>query len=920
MKKKITSHISLILFLTISLLSKAQTIVPYLQSATPTSIYVTWKTDSVVQTLVKYGTAPNALNTTIKGVNQILSDVGYPNNFYYHSVSLKNLTPNTLYYYQVVSGSLSSAVSSFKTSPLPGNAATADGHIRFLVMGDNEDATSAKFDSLMVKAKRKCEQKYAGAINENISGILMLGDQVNDGGLKSYEKVHFGKSTYLSNVLPIQTAVGENEVAGTLGLGAYNNLFYYDSLKYKGISSGTENYYAYQVGNVLIVNLSTEHTGNVQFAWLQQIFAAATADPTVHWIISLGHRPYQAEQFVGDISSWIRNSVVPYLSSSPKYLMHIGGHHHLYARGQSKDSPVYNVISGGASYSQYWTTSTEQDMDDVQKTIPNWSYNIIDIDVPNGKVDVEAYSIGSDNGYKNNFLIDQFHRYKNKAIPVKPSITSTFGDSLQLPFTITGSAFNSPAGELLNSTEFQISSSKTFATLEKDVYRDYENLFGYAVTADSTKDLNLGVTITNLELAKWAVPNGKHYVRVRYRDRNLEWSPWSATDSFKVVKSVAGATALVTDKKSYELTDSVKATYTNGPGEAKDWIGLFDLYTDPAPGAAVDSIHASGNNGFVYFKNIAAAGQYYVAYFTNGSYTELAPRVPIFVGSIPVVTTNKPKYIVGDTVLVNYTHIPDIDYDWIGVYKVGSSLNGIDPNNWKYIDSLAGGPLKVANLEKGYYFASYFLYDSYQEAGERTYFTVDEKTSDTITSLVVDKAIYKLGESVQATWNDAPGLAKDELITYSAGSTPGTSTPVSRKYTNAAASGTLVLSGNLIPKAPGDYFISMYTNDVFKEISNRISFTVIDTIITSTIKQTVDLNNVKLYPNPVAKNGIAMIESSQVIYKIEFIDLIGRVLFAEDHINSKTYALSHLNVPTGMYYARVYQQDNKIQIVKVVIE
>lgn len=920
MKKKFTSRISFILFLLISVLSKAQSIVPYLQSPTPTSIYISWKTSSDPQTIVKYGTAPNALNTSLNGVNQLLSDVGYPNNFYYHTVSLKNLTPNTLYYYQVVTGSLTSAVNSFKTLPLPGNAATTDGHIRFLVMGDNEYDADARFDSLMVKAKRKCEEKYAGAINENISGILMLGDQVNEGTLASYENVHFGKSKYLSAVLPIQTAVGENEVAGTLGLGAYTNLFYYDSLTYKGISSHTENYYAYQVGNVLIINLSTEHTGNTQFAWLQQVFNAATTDATVHWIISLGHRPYQAEQYVGDISQWIRNSVVPYLSSSPKYLMHIGGHHHLYARGQSKDSPVYNVISGGASYDQFWETSTEQDMDDVQKTIPNWSYNIIDIDVPNGKVDVDAYSIGSANGPKNNFLIDQFHRYKNKAIPSKPSFTNAFGDSLQLPYTITGSAFSSPANELLNSTEFQIASSKTFTAPEKDIYRDYEDLFGYAVMADSSKDQNLGLTITNLDLAKWSIPNGKYYVRVRYRDRNLEWSPWSAIDSFKVVKSVSGPTTLVTDKKSYELTDSVKASYSNGPGEAKDWIGLFSTGTEPAAGVAVDSIHATGNNGFVSFKNIKTTGQYYVAYFTNGTYTELAPRVPIFVGSIPVVTTNKSNYIVGDTVSVNYTHIPDLAYDWIGVYKVGSTLNGIAPNNWKYINSLSGAPLKVANLEKGYYFASYFLQDTYQEAGERTYFTIDEKTTDTITNLVLDKAIYKLGESIQATWIDAPGLAKDELIIYTAGSTPGTSTPISSQYTNAVASGTLVLSGNVVPKSPGEYFISMYTNDVFKEISNRVSFKVIDTIITSTIKQAADMNTIKLYPNPVAKNGIAMLESTEVINKVELMDMVGRVLYAEDQINSKTYAVTHLNVPTGIYYARVYQRSDKIKIVKIVIE
>jgi len=920
MKKKITSRISLILFLTVSVLSKAQTIVPYLQSPTPTSIYISWKTDSTVQTLVKYGTTANALTSTANGVNQVLSDVGYPNNYYYHSVNLKNLNPNTLYYYQVVTGSLTSAVSSFKTLPLPGNAATADGHIRFLIMGDNEDVSTKRFDSLMVKAKRKCEQKYAGAINENISAILMLGDQVNEGSLASYDKVHFGKSKYLSAVLPIQTAVGENEVAGTLGLGAYNKLFYYDSLKYKGISSTTENYYAYQVGNVLLINLSTEHTGNTQFAWVQQIFAAAITDPTVHWIISLGHRPYQAEQFVGDISPWVRNSVVPYLSTSPKYLMHVGAHHHLYARGQSKDSPVYNVISGGASYDQFWATSQEEDMDDVQKTIPNWTYNIVDIDVPNGKADIETYSIGSANGYKNNFLIDQFHRYKNKLAPIQPSINHAFGDSLELPFTITGSAFNSPAGELLNSTEFQLSSSKAFTTIEKDSYRDYEDLFGYAVKADSSKDLNLGLTITNLDLAKWSIPNGKHYVRVRYRDRNLEWSPWSSTDSFKVVKSVSGPITLVTNKKSYELIDSVKATYANGPGEAKDWIGLFTLGTTPAPGVAVDSIHATGNNGFVYFKNIAVAGQYYVAYFTNGTYTELAPRIQIFIGSIPVLITNKTNYIVGDTVSVSYTHIPSFDYDWIGIYKVGSALNGIDPAHWKYIDSLAGKPLKIANLEKGYYFANYFLEDTYNEAGERVYFTVDAAVADTITNLVLNKAIYKLKEPIQATWTDAPGLAKDELIIYSAGSTPGVTAPISTKYTNAIASGTTVFSGSILPKTPGDYFISMYTNDVFKEISNRVNFKIIDSVITVINTFENEATNIWIYPNPVSKNGTTVIESDELIQKVELIDIVGRVLSVTGNVNSKTFPLTGIELPSGIYYVRVYQKGEKVKTGKIVVE
>lgn len=918
MKKKLITRLSFILILLTPVFLKSQPIYPYLQSCSSTSIYINWKTTSNTQSLVEFGTTATSLTTAVNGSVQTLSDVNYPGNYVYHTVKLNNLSPNTLYYYKVTTGTLTSEVNSFKTLPLPGNAATADGHIRFLIMGDNE-LKSARYDSLMVKAKRKCEQKYAGEIQQNVSGILMMGDQVNEGTLGSYDSVHFAKSKYLSPFIPIQTAVGENELDGTLKLSAYEKLFYYDSLSYKGIYSHTENYYAYQAGSVLIIYLSTEHTGNTQFNWLQQIVTAANADATVQWIISIGHRPYQAEQYVGDISPWIRNTVVPYLTSSPKFLMQVAGHHHLYARGQLKDTPVYNVISGGTAYDQWWNMSNEEDMDDVQKTIPNWAYNIVDVDVINGKVDVETYSIGSAFKWKNNELIDVFHRYKNKAVPLTPSITNTFGDSLQFPYTITGSAFNSPAGELLNSTEFQISSSSTFSALEKDYYRDYEDLFGYVVTADSSKDVNANVNIMNLDLPLWSIPNGKHYVRLRYRDRNLEWSGWSTVDSFKVVKSVAGVTTLSTNKKSIELIDSVKVTYANGPGQAKDWIGIFKTGTTPGAGTVIQRAYTSGTNGSLFFKNISTAGQYYIAFFTNDTYTELTPRVPVYFGTIPVLTTSKTKYIVGDTAIVSFTHAPAFKDDWVGIYKVGSSLAGVDPNNWDYIYA-ASGQLKVANLTKGYYFASYFLENSFAEAGERTYFTVEEQTADTITNLALNKSVYKLGETIIASWTDAPGLAKDELIIYSSGSTPGTSTAVSTLYTNALASGSVSLTNGRLPKVPGNYFISMYTNDVFTEISNRVNFTVVDTVITSIKQFEAEANAIKIYPNPVSKSGSLLIESEELIQKVELMDIVGRIISSTDQVNAKSFSMINMNVPSGIYYVRIYQKNEKMKTGKIVIE
>ncbi|MBC7862228.1 MAG: fibronectin type III domain-containing protein, partial [Bacteroidia bacterium] len=177
-----------------SFCSHAQTIYPYLQSPSPTSIYVTWKTSSNSQSLVQYGLTSGSLNLSANGGNQIWSDNGYPANYYYHTVKLTGLSPNTKYYYRVTTGSNTSAICSFKTLPNPGQASTASGHIRFLIMGDNQIKSAPRFDSLVSGAKRKIYQKWGGDPSDNITLNFMVGDQVDVGTLDHYEFVHFDKN------------------------------------------------------------------------------------------------------------------------------------------------------------------------------------------------------------------------------------------------------------------------------------------------------------------------------------------------------------------------------------------------------------------------------------------------------------------------------------------------------------------------------------------------------------------------------------------------------------------------------------------------------------------------------------------------------------------------------------------------------
>ena len=110
----------------VNLASYAQDIFPYLQTPQPNSIYVNWKTDFANIPAITYGTDPMDLGSTVTGFTSEFLDGGYADPYFYNTVQIVGLTPNTKYYYTVNSDGLTSDTLSFKTLPNPGEA-TADG-------------------------------------------------------------------------------------------------------------------------------------------------------------------------------------------------------------------------------------------------------------------------------------------------------------------------------------------------------------------------------------------------------------------------------------------------------------------------------------------------------------------------------------------------------------------------------------------------------------------------------------------------------------------------------------------------------------------------------------------------------------------------------------------------------------------------
>lgn len=815
---------------------------PYLQTIRPDSAWVSWWSDTAATTFVDWGTSETALTNTVTGGMQNLGT-----NYHYHSAQITGISPSTYYYYRVRTEQETSAVFRFRTPPPVG---TKTGRFRVLVIGDNQILTTEqRWAKLVQCAKTKIEATYGVPIEEAVDFVLNVGDQVDVGTLEHYRHLHFDYSKLISPNLGFMTTIGNHETYTDTNLTLYKSLFYYDALTYQGIASPLpEVYYAHQQANILFIHLSSEHTGTTQQNWVQSLVNAAKTDSSVDFIISLCHRPYQAEQYVGDISSWFRTTVMPILSQTEKHVLTIGAHHHLYARGQTREWPTYHIISGATAWDQYWGQSTETDFDDVQKTIANWAWQILDFDLPNRRMDAQVYAEANvrfpladrwtTRAY-NSRLIDSFHRQLGLAVPTTPSITNDLSAAVTLPLVLQSSAFATTTAETLNSVQFQIAQDSAFTNLKVDRIRDIENFYG-DTGAPNYEPVN---THASVDITKWTVPsgagglpNGTYYARVRHRDTNVSWSAWSATKAFTIQGSTAGNPKLTLTKNVFALNEDFRVAFEFAPGAVADWIGIYKK--GQTPGSATPSTtwcYLGGSttkpstpilSGSVLFTTNLAVGEWYATLMANDGYTEVATRVPFFVGSTPALVADKAAYNVGETVQVSFSNAPATtatgrNKDWIGCYRVGKNP-GVDGSSpaWSYVTT-ASGSLNFTGLPKGYYYAVYMVNDAYFEISERIAFSIGSEIAT-----VSCPATWNQGENFTVAFSDGPGIPKDYIGIFRAGSTPGVGaegTLVNYLYFNGVTAGSVTFQER---PAPGNYYVGLFTNDSYTNVSNLATFTV----------------------------------------------------------------------------------------------
>ena len=127
---------------------------------------------------------------------------------------------------------------------------------------------------------------------------------------------------------------------------------------------------------------------------------------------------------------------------------------------------------------------------------------------------------------------------------------------------------------------------------------------------------------------------------------------------------------------------------------------------------------------------------------------------------------------------------------------------------------------------------------------------------------------------------------------------------------NAATGGTVVPNGTALVSGT-TYYASQTVNSC--ESTTRVAVTM--TLGTCLGTEEFVANSIKLYPNPVI--DLVTISSTEIIAKIEVVNMLGQLIFANE-INQIETNVDMSRYATGTYLIRVSSEDDKIKTFKVV--
>ncbi|MBV6643017.1 MAG: metallophosphoesterase family protein [Cyclobacteriaceae bacterium] len=301
---------------------------PYLQSGTPTSVVVKWRTDKATESVVNYGTSLNSLSKRASSTTLTTE----------HEVTLSGLTPDTKYYYNI--GNKAGILSESNAGEMYVITAPPAGTRQFVrawILGDAGTANNNQ------RAVRDAYYDYVADVSTNTGKtdmMLFLGDNAyGEGTDEQYQNALFDIYDEMLKKSVAWSCLGNHDgksADSKTQSGPYYDIFTFPTAaEAGGIASGTEAYYSFDYGNVHFIILDSHHTsrevGGAMYNWTLTDIQNTKQD----WIVTLFHHPvYTKGSHDSDTEGRLiemRENFMPMMEENGVDLI-LNGHSHSYER------------------------------------------------------------------------------------------------------------------------------------------------------------------------------------------------------------------------------------------------------------------------------------------------------------------------------------------------------------------------------------------------------------------------------------------------------------------------------------------------------------------------------------------------------------------------------------------------------------
>ncbi len=345
---------------------------PYLQSGTPNSMVVRWRTSEATESVINFGTDLDNLNLSEEDLTLKTE----------HEMTITGLSQGTVYFYEIGNEGNTLVPKAddlyFKTSPPNGQSVP----VNIWVLGDcgtgNDNARDVR------------DAFYTFNGDAHIDLMLLLGDNAySDGTDAEYQDGIFEnmyeerlKNTVLWSTIGNHDGHSSDSDSQT---GPYFDIFTFPTnAEAGGTASGTEAYYSFYYSNIHFIILDSYETDRdvdaPMYAWAENDIQNSTAD----WVIAFWHHPTYSKgshDTDDDCSQCtdMRENFLPMLESNGVDLV-MSGHSHSYERsylinghyGESSTfDPDIHIVqpTGGGSGQEDGEGAYEKDPEDTEGAV-----------------------------------------------------------------------------------------------------------------------------------------------------------------------------------------------------------------------------------------------------------------------------------------------------------------------------------------------------------------------------------------------------------------------------------------------------------------------------------------------------------------------------------------------------------------------